>query len=136
LLKSAFLKSTHQTNLGCVLDLHATPHNPNPELSTTDPLLTSATASLALSHNFDPPRSVLGVAVDLQCLECEKYLLSLKLWLKLLPGTALTLKPLMTMPPPTVATAKCREHTCRANMVTGAIRLAVRTTPTIISFLP
>lgn len=93
----------------------------------------SATASAALSHNFDPPRSTLGTAADLQYPECEKLLLPLKLRVRRLPGIVLTLKPLITAPPLTaVETANWREHACRASDMTEAVCLAVRTTPAIV----
>ncbi len=37
-------------------DIPATPHRPNPELSSVEPLLTSATAESALSNSFEPER--------------------------------------------------------------------------------
>ena len=44
--------------------LHATPQSPNPELSSTEPLLMSTTASSALAQTFEPLllRSSKGVA--------------------------------------------------------------------------
>lgn len=53
--------------------LHATPHSPNPELKTTEPLWMSATASSAVAYSFDSPRFTGGATTDRQCLvDCEK----------------------------------------------------------------
>lgn len=53
-------------------DSHATPHSPNPELRSTEPLWTSATASSALLKILESPRLTVGAATDLQRLDCEK----------------------------------------------------------------
>jgi hypothetical protein len=58
--------------VGVHLNLQATPHRPNPELRTTEPLWMSATASSALFHSFEPPLSTAGTAADFQIVECEK----------------------------------------------------------------
>lgn len=121
------------------VDLHATPHRPKPELSTTEPLLTSATASSALFHSFEPPRSTLGTATDLQFLDCEKLLRLQALMFNLIPDVALMMPIMLATPPtppPTASTTNCWEHAaCGAS--TGAVRLAAAaarrtTTPAIL----
>ena len=119
-----------------VWNSQATPQSPKPELSTTEPLLMSATAASALSQTFDPPA---GTSADLQWLDCEKALipegklLSFVLGVVLVDLAALAapLKPLKP-PNPRAATARscnCREHPA----TTGAACPTARAAPAILS---
>jgi hypothetical protein len=109
-------------------DLHAIPHNPNPALSNTEPLLMSATASSALFHTFEPPRPRAGTATDLlPTVECENPLLPAQWASNLTPGAALN----ALITPPTIP--NCREHACRTtNPGSGAVCLTTRATPAIL----
>jgi hypothetical protein len=111
------------------LDLHAIPHSPNPELSSTEPLLMSATASSALFHTFEPPRPTAGTAANLRPVECEKVLLPGQRVTNPTPDAALDT--LTTTTPPTAT--NCREHARRTtNPGSGAVCLTTRATPAIL----
>lgn len=126
------------------INLHATPHNPNPALSNTDPLLISATASSALPQTFEPPRSTSGTAADLQCRDCEKCIL---LPLRAKQLAALSAIPVVVVREGVRATQRTTTPapSCRieddglvivmAAMVVAAVRLAARATciPGIVS---
>lgn len=102
---------------------HATPHKPKPELSSTEPLSMSATASSALFQSFESPELATDAVADLQLLECEKLRLPLMFNL-VIEGARRALGAQLTA-------AHCREHACLATA--GAACRTARATPTILS---
>jgi len=125
---SATLVLSQRLETAKQLNSQATPQRPNPELKMTEPLLTSATASSALSHTFEPPRWTAGTAADLQCLECEKVRKPLAFNLIPVVVALIGLNLAAAAPP---AASNCREHACRA--IAGADCLTARATPAILS---